>query len=209
MIDPLSDMLTRIRNALLVEYTKVIIPYSTLKFEVAKILEQEGYIKGFSKDRQEQHDMLVLDLKYYNDESVIKGIEMATSDRWKELCERNFELSDEEDAKYFKRLPEIDVSKLRNHLQKVIKVVNEAEFDLGGWVKFKFLLMVDQKEWPQEMFRWNIVKKGDFPRGIGIDTDLLEDNPYQYYVIGAAIENIWGLYSIKHDDVLPNIWDLF
>ncbi|MFC1686381.1 30S ribosomal protein S8 [Patescibacteria group bacterium] len=78
MIDPLSDMLTRIRNALLVEHTKVIIPYSTLKFEVAKILEQEGYIKGFSKDRQEQHDMLVLDLKYYNDESVIKGIEMVS-----------------------------------------------------------------------------------------------------------------------------------
>ncbi|TES95273.1 30S ribosomal protein S8 [Patescibacteria group bacterium] len=78
MTDPLSDMLTRVRNALLVKQESVVIPYSTLKFEVAKILEQEGYIKGFSKDRQEQRDMLVLDLKYYNGESVIRGIETVS-----------------------------------------------------------------------------------------------------------------------------------
>lgn len=78
MTDPLSDMLTRIRNALLVKQESVVIPYSTLKFEVAKILEQEGYIKGFSKDRQEQRDMLVLGLKYYNKESVIRGIEIVS-----------------------------------------------------------------------------------------------------------------------------------
>ena len=78
MTDPLSDMLTRIRNALLVNKASVVIPYSTLKFEVAKNLEQEGYIKGFSKDRQEQRDMLVLDLKYYNGESVIRGVETVS-----------------------------------------------------------------------------------------------------------------------------------
>ena len=44
MIDPISDMLTRIRNAAAVHKTEVILPMSKLKYNIAKILEREGYL---------------------------------------------------------------------------------------------------------------------------------------------------------------------
>ena len=78
MIDSLSDMLARIRNAILSRKEKVIIPYSTLKFEVAKILEQEGYVKGFSKNHVGAKEILELELKYSEDNSVIAGIEIVS-----------------------------------------------------------------------------------------------------------------------------------
>ena len=46
--DPISDMLTRIRNAQKAEHKTVIIPLSDLKFEIAKILKKENYISDFS-----------------------------------------------------------------------------------------------------------------------------------------------------------------
>ena len=47
MTDPIADMLTRIRNATIARHTRVDIPASTLKLEIARILEHEGYIQGF------------------------------------------------------------------------------------------------------------------------------------------------------------------
>ena len=47
MTDPIADMLTRIRNATIARHTRVDIPASTLKLEIAKILELEGYIQSF------------------------------------------------------------------------------------------------------------------------------------------------------------------
>jgi len=44
-IDPIADMLTRIRNASLVRKAEVLVPYSKIKFGIAKILEKEKYIK--------------------------------------------------------------------------------------------------------------------------------------------------------------------
>ena len=44
MIDPISDMLTRIRNAAAVHKTEVILPMSKFKYNIAKILEREGYL---------------------------------------------------------------------------------------------------------------------------------------------------------------------
>ena len=43
MSDPISDMLTRIRNASLTNKEKIRVPYSRLKFEIARLLEKEGY----------------------------------------------------------------------------------------------------------------------------------------------------------------------
>ena len=47
MTDPIADMLTRIRNAVTAKHTRVDIPASTLKLEIARILELEGYIASF------------------------------------------------------------------------------------------------------------------------------------------------------------------
>lgn len=49
MTDPIADMLTRIRNAVKVGKAEVVVPYSRVKFEIAKILEQEGYLQGVEK----------------------------------------------------------------------------------------------------------------------------------------------------------------
>ena len=47
MTDPISDMLTRIRNAVSAKHTRVDMPASKLKAEIARILQDEGYIQGF------------------------------------------------------------------------------------------------------------------------------------------------------------------
>jgi small subunit ribosomal protein S8 len=45
--DPISDMLTRIRNAIMVRHESVDMPYSTMKFSVAKLLKEEGYVRNY------------------------------------------------------------------------------------------------------------------------------------------------------------------
>jgi small subunit ribosomal protein S8 len=47
MTDPIADMLTRIRNAVQAKHARVDVPASTLKSEIARILQDEGYIAGF------------------------------------------------------------------------------------------------------------------------------------------------------------------
>ena len=48
MTDPISDMLTRVRNAIAARHTKVDVPASRLKVEIARILKEEGYITNYS-----------------------------------------------------------------------------------------------------------------------------------------------------------------
>ena len=47
MTDPIADMLTRLRNAVIAKHSRVDVPASKLKVEIARILEDEGYIQGF------------------------------------------------------------------------------------------------------------------------------------------------------------------
>lgn len=47
MTDPIADMLTRIRNAVIAKHTRVDLPASRIKVDIAKILQDEGYIQGF------------------------------------------------------------------------------------------------------------------------------------------------------------------
>src|SRR5260370_16269453 len=47
MTDPIADMLTRIRNAVVAKHTRVDIPSSRIKADIARILQDEGYIQGF------------------------------------------------------------------------------------------------------------------------------------------------------------------
>ena len=74
MQDPLSDMLTRIRNAQLVGKTEVSMPASKLKANVAKVLEAEGYIQGFSVNGDVKAQ-LTLELKYFDGKPVITEID--------------------------------------------------------------------------------------------------------------------------------------
>jgi len=83
MTDPISDMLTRIRNAVTAKRTRVDLPASKLKAEIARILQDEGYIQGFSlveepaeKAGRQPRQLIRLFLKYGpRGEKVISGIE--------------------------------------------------------------------------------------------------------------------------------------
>ena len=74
MQDPLSDMLTRIRNSQLAGHAVVRMPESKLKIAVAGVLKQEGYISEFKKEDSASKDNLTIDLKYYNGKPVIVEI---------------------------------------------------------------------------------------------------------------------------------------
>lgn len=63
--DPISDMLTRIRNALLARHRVVQIPRSKIKVEIARILQEEGYIESYSVGEETPVPMITLQLKYH------------------------------------------------------------------------------------------------------------------------------------------------
>ena len=76
MSDPLADMLTRIRNAVMVNHDSVEMPYSKIKAEIARILKQEGYIEDYQKiENNTVQDVLRIALKVGQySEKVISGI---------------------------------------------------------------------------------------------------------------------------------------
>jgi small subunit ribosomal protein S8 len=78
MTDPISDMLTRIRNAQTARKPSVTLPSSKQKLAVAKVLEQEGYLASVKADTAEGKDVLTLELKYYQDKPVIERIERVS-----------------------------------------------------------------------------------------------------------------------------------
>ena len=61
--DPIADMLTRIRNAVMAGQTLVAMPSSKIKIEIAKIMKDEGYLEGFDVADGEQSSQKVLRLK--------------------------------------------------------------------------------------------------------------------------------------------------
>jgi small subunit ribosomal protein S8 len=82
MTDPIADMLTRIRNATLARHTRVDVPASTLKLEIARILEKEGYIQAFKVVEPKEgavQKSIRISLKYGpRGERVITGIERVS-----------------------------------------------------------------------------------------------------------------------------------
>jgi small subunit ribosomal protein S8 len=64
LTDPIADMLTRIRNANKALQETVSMPSSRLKEEIARLLQEEGYIRGYRLDKGDSHDTLVIELKY-------------------------------------------------------------------------------------------------------------------------------------------------
>ena len=84
VIDPIADMLTRIRNAVMAGHTLVAMPSSKLKLEIAKIMKDEGFLEGFDVAESEQSPQKVLRLKikYVGERRerrpVISGIERVS-----------------------------------------------------------------------------------------------------------------------------------
>src|SRR5262245_61700010 len=84
MSDPISDMLTRIRNAQLVGHTEVAMPASTLKASIAQVLKDEGYIEDFALREKVAgkhggaRKELAIALKYYAGRPVIERLERVS-----------------------------------------------------------------------------------------------------------------------------------
>jgi small subunit ribosomal protein S8 len=67
VIDPIADMLTRIRNAIMVRHDSVQIPASKVKLAIAKILKEEGFISDFEVVKGKPHRMIKVQLRYLAD----------------------------------------------------------------------------------------------------------------------------------------------
>ena len=78
MSDPISDMLTRIRNAQMAEKVSVAMPSSKLKVAIAKVLKDEGYVEDFAVREAEGKATLEIGLKYYAGRPVIERIERVS-----------------------------------------------------------------------------------------------------------------------------------
>ena len=74
MQDPISDMLTRIRNAQMVQHKEVVMPSSKTKAAIAKVLQAEGYITDYAVSGQD----LTIELKYYEGRPVIDSIKRVS-----------------------------------------------------------------------------------------------------------------------------------
>jgi small subunit ribosomal protein S8 len=74
--DPIADLLTRIRNGLIADHDDVVLPASTFKTEVARILTEQGYVESYAVEPARVGQVLRVTLKYTEDRKpVITGIE--------------------------------------------------------------------------------------------------------------------------------------
>ena len=78
MSDPISDMLTRIRNAQMASKASVAMPSSKVKMAISKVLKDEGYIEDFSVATVEGKAVLEVVLKYYAGQPVIERIDRVS-----------------------------------------------------------------------------------------------------------------------------------
>lgn len=78
MTDPIADMLTRIRNAIVAKKETVEIPASNMKKSIADILLSEGYVKDVKIVEDGYNGKIVVTLKYEDKQSVISGLERAS-----------------------------------------------------------------------------------------------------------------------------------
>jgi small subunit ribosomal protein S8 len=90
LTDPIADMLTRIRNAIVVKKKEVSMPSSRMKVEIAKVLKEEGYIKNFKVIDDNKQGVLNLILKYKEDnENVISGLRRVSRPGCRIYCKRD------------------------------------------------------------------------------------------------------------------------
>ena len=77
--DPIADMLTRIRNAVMVRHESVMIPASRMKLAIARILKEEGFINDYEVIRGKPHRTIKIYLKYSDkNQPVLSGLERVS-----------------------------------------------------------------------------------------------------------------------------------
>ncbi len=78
MSDPIADFLTRIRNAQMAQMTEVSCPSSKIKIALSKVLQDEGFINGYSVQEEEGKPVLNVELKYFQGRPVIEEIKRVS-----------------------------------------------------------------------------------------------------------------------------------
>ena len=77
--DPIADMLTRIRNAVMVRHDLVLLPASRMKLSIAKVLKEEGFISNYEVLRGKPHRVIKIYLKYSDkNQPVLSGLERVS-----------------------------------------------------------------------------------------------------------------------------------
>jgi len=90
MTDPIADLLTRIRNAILAKHKTVSVPASNIKKEIVRILKEQGYVDGFTLLDDDLQGMIEIQLKYGPDRmSLIHGIERVSRPGRRIYCKKD------------------------------------------------------------------------------------------------------------------------
>jgi small subunit ribosomal protein S8 len=78
MTDPIADMLTRVRNAIMARHTRVLIPASKMKIAIAAILKEEGYIRDYDVVQDNPQGTLRISLRYVEKRPVLNQIKRVS-----------------------------------------------------------------------------------------------------------------------------------
>ena len=78
IIDPIADMLTRIRNAIMASHASVLVPSSKVKLAIAKILKEEGLVDRYEVLKGKPQSMIKIHLKYTDEQPAILGLERVS-----------------------------------------------------------------------------------------------------------------------------------
>lgn len=84
--DPISDMLTRIRNAGTASMDEAVMPGSKIKAAIAEVLKNEGYILDYSVAKDGVKETLTVKLKYYRNKPVIEGLKRVSRPSCRVYC---------------------------------------------------------------------------------------------------------------------------
>ncbi len=87
--DPIADMLTRIRNAIMARHDFVLVPSSRMKLAIARILKKEGFVAEYEVLKGKPHRIIKLHLKYDdNNQPILSGLERVSKPGLRVYVER-------------------------------------------------------------------------------------------------------------------------
>lgn len=78
LTDPVADMLTRVRNAIMADHDRVLVPSSKTKLSIIKILKEEGFVERYEVLKGQPQAMISVYLKYRDGQPAISGLERVS-----------------------------------------------------------------------------------------------------------------------------------
>ena len=78
MTDPIADMLTSIRNAMIAGHENLEVPASRVKLRIAEILKEEGYINGYDRQEDGPQGKLLIELRFHGGQPAIEGLKRVS-----------------------------------------------------------------------------------------------------------------------------------